>query len=114
MNPRATDLAGMRFGRLIVLARAGSDAHGQAMWSCRCDCGGTAVVRGMHLRTGNTLSCGCLYDERGEGRTETLLTALTPEQKESVRRHAELHGLSLSEVVRRALIAAGVIKEMVN
>jgi hypothetical protein len=55
------DMTGKRSGALTVLHRSGQSSDGQAMWRCRCDCGGTATVRGDHLR-GNSKpikSCGC-------------------------------------------------------
>lgn len=52
------DIAGMRFGRLLVLDYAGSK-NKQAYWRCRCDCGVEIVTRGVSLRYGSTLSCGC-------------------------------------------------------
>lgn len=61
--PAAIELTGQRFGRLVVLRRAGSDRHGSALWLCRCDCGKEVVVRGSDLRSGNTQSCGCLNRE---------------------------------------------------
>jgi hypothetical protein len=33
-------------------------------WECLCDCGNTAHVSGHKLKTGKTLSCGCLAIER--------------------------------------------------
>lgn len=62
------DLTGRRFGRLQVLSRAGSDAHGNPLWAARCDCGAEGVFRGSHLRDGRTASCGC-------GAREALLRA---------------------------------------
>jgi hypothetical protein len=62
---RATiDMVGKRCGKLVVLERAGSDqsrgrSQSHALWSCLCDCGGTIVVAGGHLREGRVLSCGC-------------------------------------------------------
>ncbi len=61
-HPRFKNLAGQRFGRLIVLAYVGPSSEG-AIWSCRCDCGKELSVRGKSLRTGNTRSCGCLFLE---------------------------------------------------
>ncbi len=57
------ELTGRRFGRLVVLERAGS-THGKATWRCRCDCGDETVTRGTYLRNGRTASCGCLNIER--------------------------------------------------
>src|ERR1700690_436585 len=56
------DLTGQRFGRLLVLGRAGNKA-GHALWECRCTCGGLATVAGYQLRRGGTKSCGCLHRE---------------------------------------------------
>ena len=52
------DLAGQRFGRLLVLQRHSPDA-----WSCKCDCGNTKVVKTSNLSNGGTKSCGCLAKE---------------------------------------------------
>lgn len=57
------DLTGKTFGRLTVIERAGSGAGGQAMWLCQCSCNKQTVVRGQHLRNGNTKSCGCLHTD---------------------------------------------------
>jgi len=55
------DLTGQVFGRLTVIARAPSVGDGRAMWRCQCECGEPRVVAGKSLRSGNTLSCGCLH-----------------------------------------------------
>jgi hypothetical protein len=52
------DLAGKKFGRLIVLRRALNVAY-HAAWECVCDCGRTNTVQGTDLRLGRTVSCGC-------------------------------------------------------
>lgn len=33
------------------------------MWLCCCDCGNTKLVLDVHLKNGNTKSCGCLLTE---------------------------------------------------
>lgn len=55
-------LAGKRFGRLIVVSCAGSDGI-QTLWNCLCDCGNTHVVKCRHLINTNVRSCGCLQLE---------------------------------------------------
>jgi hypothetical protein len=55
------DMAGLRFGRLTVLHRAGDGLP--VRWLSRCDCGIEKVVAGSKLRSGNTQSCGCLQQE---------------------------------------------------
>ncbi len=65
--PRGTtDETGHRYGRLLVVSYAGRDQpQGQALWLCRCDCGGAATVRGAKLRAGSTVSCGCERADSG-------------------------------------------------
>lgn len=60
------DLTGQRFGRLTVLNCAGKNKHGHICWLCACDCGKTKVVTGSHLRSGDTISCGCYSTERAK------------------------------------------------
>lgn len=57
------DMAGQRFGRLLVLRYAGSK-NGKAAWYCKCDCGNETIVTGDNLRQGITSSCGCLWHEK--------------------------------------------------
>ena len=56
------DLSGIKFGRLQVLSRSGTKGK-HPIWLCQCDCGQITVVRGDHLRDGDTRSCGCLENE---------------------------------------------------
>lgn len=58
------DLAGTRFGRLVVVVRAGSNRHRKKLWRVLCDCGNETIVIGSDLRAGQTRSCGCLDRER--------------------------------------------------
>lgn len=53
-----------RYGRLIVISKAGTAKGGAAQWLCKCDCGKEVIVRGDQLRSGNTQSCGCLNKEK--------------------------------------------------
>jgi len=57
------DILGMVFGRLTVLADAGTDAKRRRRWFCVCTCGNFRVVTGHDLRAGDTKSCGCLASE---------------------------------------------------
>jgi hypothetical protein len=58
--PNIIDITGQRFGRLSVLACAGRTKRGNTIWTCRCDCGNEKIVQASHLRSGSTMSCGCL------------------------------------------------------
>jgi hypothetical protein len=63
------NMTGLRFGRLKVMKRAGSDGHGSATWLCYCDCGRKTIVRGASLRSGKTMSCGCYGRQIGHVNT---------------------------------------------
>ena len=62
--PEKIDMTGRGIGRLLVIEECGRDAHGQALWRCRCECGNEVIVRGDHLRKENIKSCGCYRRER--------------------------------------------------
>lgn len=54
------DLTGRQFGRLTAIERMPPHGkNGAYMWACKCECGGTAIVRGSDLVNGHTMSCGC-------------------------------------------------------
>lgn len=65
---KAKELTGMRFGRLVVVGRAGSYTYRNgkkaAKWECKCDCGKTTFCKSNHLTSGDIQSCGCLGRER--------------------------------------------------
>lgn len=58
------DLAGMQFGKLLVLKKSTHGKETRAYWLCRCECGNETIVSGRYLRNGTTRSCGCLIRER--------------------------------------------------
>lgn len=53
------DIAGQRFGRLLVLEKDATPRK----WRCLCDCGRETLATGPNLRKGSTRSCGCLGRE---------------------------------------------------
>lgn len=59
--PKAIDLSGKRFGRLVVVSRDPSDSR---YWHCVCDCGAPHRVYGYNMTSGKIVSCGC---KRREG-----------------------------------------------
>lgn len=56
------DVTGKKFGRLTAIKRVGTKRR-CVVWECKCDCGNTVEVSIMHLRNGDTKSCGCLRKE---------------------------------------------------
>lgn len=57
------NLAGERFGRLLILKRVGAASSGDVIWLCMCDCGNNTAATGFSIRSGDTRSCGCLRKE---------------------------------------------------
>lgn len=60
------DMTGSKIEKLLVLQQAGSNENGRALWLCKCDCGKTCKVLGVHLRRKMVKSCGCALEERNE------------------------------------------------
>jgi len=53
------DMAGQRFGKLVVVSQA--ESKNGAQWHCICDCGNSTIVHGGALRQpAGTKSCGCV------------------------------------------------------
>jgi len=53
------DITGQRFGWLTVIECTQRRTHRKPLWRVVCDCGQETEVTANHLRTGNTVSCGC-------------------------------------------------------
>ncbi len=58
MKPKL-ELAGQRYGRLLVQKRSKIPQY----WVCLCDCGKICDIKQANLRVGVTRSCGCLFKE---------------------------------------------------
>lgn len=58
------DLTGNVYGRLTVIKR-GKNIGKATAWLCKCSCGNPdlVLIRGDHLKSGVTQSCGCLHKE---------------------------------------------------
>lgn len=64
MNHMKADLAGQRFGRLVVLEPTKEKSKKASVyWRCRCDCGKEVEVTRDALLSGAQKSCGCLRKE---------------------------------------------------
>jgi hypothetical protein len=58
---KRTDITGQRFGRWTVIGFDHCRNGYRPFWKCRCDCGVIKIVRGEHLKTGHSQSCGCYH-----------------------------------------------------
>lgn len=70
------DISGQKFGKLAVLKQSKLKKNRCIYWDCLCECGNYITVRGASLRNGNTLSCGCIENSKGEIIIEQLLKKL--------------------------------------
>lgn len=59
---KCKDISGLKFGRLTVVSRAGTQGH-NPVWNVICECGTRRVVQAGHLKNGTTTSCGCYQKE---------------------------------------------------
>lgn len=76
------DLVGKRFSRLVVLSLAKERRNRRLVWWCKCDCGEKLKVRGCHLTSGHTTSCGCYVTELMTGNTNPVYNHdLTDEER---------------------------------
>lgn len=78
--PAFQDLTGQVFGRLKVIERAVN--RGRATrWLCLCECGNTSEPSASHLKSGHTISCGCVTAEKIRARATTHGGYETPEHR---------------------------------
>jgi hypothetical protein len=72
--PRAIDMTGQRYGRLVAVKHVGRNDRGIALWLCKCDCGNdhTTSRRNLLHKISPTLSCGCLRNERSKAALDLL------------------------------------------
>ena len=59
---KVIDLTGNTYGKLTVIQR-GDNIGKSTAWLCQCSCGNPnlVLIRGDHLKSGATKSCGCIH-----------------------------------------------------
>lgn len=56
---------GDKYNKLTIIGESSRRAsNGGKYWLCQCDCGNIKEIRGDHLKSGHTKSCGCKNQER--------------------------------------------------
>jgi hypothetical protein len=66
-----TSIIGKRFGKLIVKSFSRMQDT-DSYWNCKCDCGNGKIISKKNLRSGYTISCGCLSESSGCFKTRTI------------------------------------------
>ena len=64
MGRPAMNLSGKQFDKLRVLGRIITEDNRNSYWLCECECGNKVILPGISLKSGRTLSCGCLNDQK--------------------------------------------------
>lgn len=60
MKRKINNLVGHTFGKWNVLSLAEKTKHGDTRWLCQCECGNERIVYGHSLKSGQSVSCGCV------------------------------------------------------
>ena len=98
-------LIGRSFYRWKVIEVSHIDVHENVYYTCKCSCGNIRDVRGKHLLSGGSTSCGCSTEYKGEVRIRQYFESKTEfVYKEQV----EYEGL-LSKDGKRNLISDGAL-----
>jgi len=63
-----SDLTGKVFSKWTVKSFSHIDKHGNIYYICKCSCGAVKEVRGKHLLSNMSTSCGCSTEYKGEVR----------------------------------------------
>ncbi len=94
--PKAIDLSGNRYGRLMVIKKLGL-VKNKRIYECKCDCGNIKNISHSDLQSGRTKSCGCYRKEKMTEKNKT-------------------HGLSVEngEITRLFRIWSGVKTRVLN
>ena len=71
MGRKLENLAGQRFGELVVVELHKTETGRPTLWKCLCDCGETTITQAPRLKSGKTRSCGHLRTHHGMYETPT-------------------------------------------
>lgn len=67
------DLTGQIFGKWTVLSRKCDYKLDEVYWNCLCECGNRGIVTTGRLKSGHSMSCGCI-SSTGEYNINTYLS----------------------------------------
>ncbi len=68
------DITNKKFGKLFILKFNGVDKNRHSLWLCKCDCGKEIIIKRPSLISGQTKSCGCLYNKHGMYKSREYVT----------------------------------------
>ena len=88
------DLTGQKYGILTILREA-ERKNDKRVWTCLCECGNIKDIRQDDLRSGKTLSCGCLGAKKRLEATQNKQV----ERKENPKPYKDLTGQRFSRLL---------------
>lgn len=79
------DATGKRYGHLTAISIVTDPAikNQGNFWLCKCDCGNTTQVRMKDLSSGNTGSCGCQKQAKGQSCKAPRIAMSRPWRKDA-------------------------------
>ncbi len=80
--PPFIDKTGQKFGMLTVVKVSHRSKSKKYHWICKCECGGMKTVVGSNLISGNTSSCGCIWNKPVHGGYDTKLYKIWTSMKQ--------------------------------
>ena len=79
------NIAGQRFGKLVVIKPTEERKNGSIVWECKCDCGSICSIPSKSLKSGKVKSCGCLRTLNIAGQRFGKLVAVRPTNQKNSR-----------------------------
>lgn len=89
--PNFIDITGQKFNMLTAIEKVDAEKW-KSKWRCICDCGKETIVDSYELRSGGTMSCGCLRKIESPrrkdlaGKTFGRLTAICRDEEKSTKK----------------------------
>jgi hypothetical protein len=106
-NNRNKLTAGDRFGRLVLIGKAGIGKFGNRLWRWQCDCGSIIDRNFQPIKEGRQVSCGCHAREEsrkrakhGQWRTRTYRAWVAMKARcigDNCPEHYKLRGISICD-----------------
>lgn len=86
--PAFINREGRKYGKLLVVSRAGKTKHNHTLWKCLCDCGNISFTSSLGKRKNTANSCGCIRTENirrmGLASKKEFCVSRTPEYRKNI------------------------------
>lgn len=96
------DLVGRVFDKLTVLSDTGMRKTRRPIWLCQCECGKKTKVLSKYLLTGDTRSCGCLQNPKGNAHNRTGYKSVNGSYWYHIKQNAVKRGIPFEITAQQA------------